>query len=855
MSHIGTVIDKRNVKIYNKYTVETRGYSKMKMKQKKQSETEKMNIERFSPSIDQGLSDGQVEERKQQGLCNDNTDVPTKTIKRIFFDNIVTVFNILNIILGLAVFYVGSYKNMLFLGVMFFNTAIGIFQEIRAKRKIDQLSIVSATRAAVIRNGKKCRLPVDEIVLDDIVEFSQGNQIPVDCKVVSGECDVNESLLTGESDAVHKCPGDMMLSGSFVISGKCYAKAEHVGNDNYAAKISAEAKYAKKVNSEIMYTLNAIIKVLTAIIFPLALIMFWRQYSIPSELSGQIVMNVFGGVDAHLQKAIVNTVAAVIGVIPEGLILLTSTVLAVSVIRLSRNKVLVQELYCIETLARVDVLCLDKTGTITEGCMEVADIVVYDDTTEKEIIEDIMCGLTSALDDTNATFMALKERFKESSVMKADKIIPFASEKKWSGAHFRGQGSYIMGAAEFILDEVPQDLRTLLDGYARNYRSIIIAHSDNDFNGNDLPKDIKVLGLILLNDKIRAEAPQTLRYFADQNVEVKVISGDNPITVSDVARRAQVKNYDQYIDATTLKTYDDIKTAIEKYTVFGRVTPAQKKQFVVALKEQGHTVAMTGDGVNDVLALKEADCSIAMAAGSDAARNVSQLVLLDSNFASMPKVVAEGRRSINNIQRSATLFIVKTIFSVILGFLFLFMTVPYPFQPIQLTLINAFTIGIPSFILALEPNKERIKGIFIINILKNAIPAGLTTVVNIIMCIVAMKIFNLNVAEYSTLCVCLTSAAAFMILFQVSIPFNKIRTGLFVLMLGGMIIGVTCFTSFYGYNVFNFALMNWKMLILIVCMTAIALGIFILLTMPMNKWSRKVNQKFQGKTFRPRNAK
>ena len=824
------------------------------MIKKEKTEDGQTDVKRFSPDPDKGLTESQVEQRKKQGLCNINTNLPTKSIKKIFLDNILTVFNVLNIILGLAVFYVGSYKNMLFLGVMFFNTIIGIFQEIRAKKTIDKLSIVSATKATVLRNKKKCQLAVDEIVLDDVIEFSQGNQIPVDCMVISGECDVNESLLTGESDAVHKNPGDMMLSGSFIISGKCRAQVEKVGNESYAAKISAEAKYAKKVNSEIMYTLNWIIKVLTVIILPLALIMFWRQYSIPSELSGTVVANLFGGIDAHIQKAVVNTVAAVIGVIPEGLILLTSTVLAVSVVRLSRNKVLVQELYCIETLARVDVLCLDKTGTITEGCMEVADMVVYDDMTEKEILEDIMCGLTHNLDDTNATFMALKERFKEPSHMKAEKIIPFASEKKWSGAYFKNRGSYIIGAAEFILAEVPDDLRKLLDGYSRNYRSIIIAHSDNKFNGNDLPKDIKVLGIVLLNDKIRFEAPQTLRYFADQKVDVKVISGDNPITVSDVARRAEVKNYDKYIDATNLKTDEDIKNAIEKYTVFGRVTPAQKKKFVVALKEKGHTVAMTGDGVNDVLALKEADCSIAMAAGSDAARSVAQLVLLDSNFASMPKVVAEGRRSINNIQRSATLFIVKTIFSIILAFMFLFIKVPYPFQPIQLTLVNAFTIGIPSFILALEPNKDRIKGIFIVNILKNSIPAGLTTVINIIMCIIVMKVFDLDVNQYSTLCVCMTSAAAFMILFQVSKPFNKIRTILFILMVSGMIIGITCFRDFYGINVFNFAFMNLKMILIVIGMTCVSIFIFQMLTKPMKRWSRRVHRKFKGKSFRPKNS-
>ena len=822
-------------------------------------QTDITNVERYEPSTDSGLTDEQVRKRYECGLVNDDKPLPTKSIKRIFYDNIVTLFNVLNLLLGIAVFLVGSYKNMLFLGVMLCNTSIGIFQEIRAKRTIDKLSIVSATKVTVVRDGEKKRVGIDGIVLDDIIEFSQGNQIPVDCVVISGDCDANESLLTGESDAIHKKSGDMMYSGSYVVSGKCFARAEHVGSENYASKIAAEAKYIKKVNSEILYTLNKIIKVLTFIILPLALLMFLRQSTLPSEHEGLMVFSPLGEIEYKFMQAVVNTVAAVTGMIPEGLVLLTSTVLAVSVIRLSQSKVLVQELYCIETLARVDVLCLDKTGTITEGCMEVADYVPYGDKAEKENIADILCGLVNALDDTNATFMALKDKFGGETAMKSDRAIPFASEKKWSGAHFENEGSYIMGAAEFILKKVPDELKKVLNGYAKSYRSIILAHSDNDFNGKDLPDDIEVIGIILLNDKIREEASATLRYFADQNVEVKIISGDNPITVSDVARRAGVKNYDKYIDASELKTDDDISEAMKKYTVFGRVTPAQKRKFVVELKKQGHTVAMTGDGVNDVLALKEADCSIAMAAGSDAARNVAQLVLLDSNFASMPKVVAEGRRTINNIQRSSTLFIVKTIFSTILAILFLFLTAHFPFQPIQLTLVNACTIGIPSFILALEPNKERIKGIFILNILEKSIPAGITTVINIILCIIVSNIFGLTVEEYSTLAVCLTAITAFMILFQVSMPFNKIRTALFVFMVTGMAAGVTCCRDVYLFgkhigDIFNFAYLSPKMLIILGVMSLIALGLFVLTTMPMNSLFKRINKKFEGRTFRPQNT-
>lgn len=814
--------------------------------------------ERFNPDISTGLTEEQVKQRYAEGLVNNDKPLPTKSIRRIFYDNMVTLFNVLNLLLGIAVFLVGSYKNMLFLGVMFFNTSIGIIQEIRAKRTIDKLSIVSATKVTVIRSGEKRKAAINEIVLDDIIEFTQGNQIPVDCIVISGECDANESLLTGESDAIHKKAGDMMYSGSFIAGGRCYARAEHVGADNYASKISAEAKYIKKVNSEILYTLNKIIKILTFIILPLAILLFLRQYANPSEFGTETVSSILGTIDKHFMDSVVKTVAAVTGMIPEGLILLTSTVLAVSVIRLSRRKVLVQELYCIETLARVDVLCLDKTGTITEGCMEVADYIPYGNKTEKENMADILCGLTNALDDTNATFMALKAKFGGKTSMEADNIVPFASENKWSGAHFKSEGTYIMGAAEFILKEIPEDLKKTLNEYAGSYRTIILAHSSNDFRDKKLPDNIEVLGIIMLNDKIREEAPATLRYFADQKVDVKIISGDNPVTVSDVARRAGVKNYDKYVDASTLETDEDIFDAMKKYTVFGRVTPAQKKKFVIALKQQGHTVAMTGDGVNDVLALKESDCSIAMAAGSDAARNVSQLVLLDSNFASMPKVVAEGRRTINNIQRSATLFIVKTIFSTILAFLFLFITVQFPFQPIQLTLVNACTIGIPSFILALEPNKERIKGVFILNILQKAIPAGITTVINIMLCLIAMMVFGLEVNEYQTLSVCLTAATAFMILFHISIPFNKIRVVLLVLMVTFMTVGLTCFRSFtlFGgtYNVFDFALLTPKLLIILGVLILIALGLFLAFTMPMKSLFEKLNKHFEGKSFRPKNT-
>ena len=803
-------------------------------------------VERFETDCSSGLSEDQVRQRMDEGKYNFNTQPTSKSIKRIFYDNMVTLFNILNLILGILVFYVGSYKNMLFLGVMFFNTSIGIIQEIRAKSAIDKLSIVSASKVMAVRGGKKVQLRTDEVVLDDIVEFSQGNQIPVDSILVSGECDVNESLLTGESDAIHKQPGDMILSGSFVISGKCLARVEHVAYENYASKISAEAKYVKKVNSEIMITLRKIIRFLSFIILPLSLVLFIRQYFFTSFDASQTVDTLFGQIPLHLQKVVVETVASMTSIIPEGLMLLTSTVLAVGVIRLSKYKVLVQELYCIETLARVDVLCLDKTGTITEGCMEVADIVPYGDN-ERENIEDVLSALTTALDDTNATFMALREKYGASSKMKAETVIPFASEKKWSGAYFPGSGTYIMGAAEFILKEVPADLREILDTNSKNHRCIIVAHSDGNFRDKELPENISVIGLALLNDKIRAEAPQTLRYFADQNVTVKIISGDNPITVSDVARRAGVLNYEKYVDATTLETDEQISSAIEEYTVFGRVTPAQKKKFVIALKSKGHTVAMTGDGVNDVLALKEADCSIAMAAGSDAARSVSQLVLLDSNFASMPKVVAEGRRSINNIQRSASLFMSKTIFSILMALMFIFLSASYPFMPIQYTLINAFTIGIPSLILALEPNKDRIKGIFFFNIMKTAVPAGLTIVISIFMCVVGSRMTGLMDAEYaySTLCVLILTAVSMMLLFQISLPFNLLRGGLFLVMNSGMLIGVLCFRNFMGINLFQLSELTPELLLVFVVLFILSLAIYLSFWIIVKKTSPAIEKRYE----------
>lgn len=753
---------------------------------------EKTEIKRVAPDPKTGLNDLQVNERLHAGYYNKESTLPTKSIGRIVRDNVCTLFNLINIILAAAVLYVGSYKNMLFMGVVLCNIAIGIFQEVRAKRTVDKLSIISASKVKAIRSGCVREVDVNEIVLDDVLELQNGNQVPTDCIVLEGACDVNESLLTGESDAIHKKQGDTLLSGSFLVSGKCRTRAEHVGDDNYASTVFSGAKYIKKVNSEIMRTLNKIIKIISIAIIPVAALLFFNQLDIAGT---------------NFQSVVVNTVAAIIGMIPEGLILLTSTVLAVGIIRLARHKVLVQELYCIETLARVDVLCLDKTGTITEGRMELKDVIPVGDSGREEA-DRALNALTSALDDNNPTFDAIKGKYRGKSDLAVSETVPFSSDKKWSGAAFGEQGAYVIGAAEFIFRDIPEEVKARLSEYSAGNRVLVLARAENGFHENGgLPDGLVPMALLIIKDVIRKDAKQTLGFFEKQGVELKIISGDNVQTVSGIAKEAGLKKYGNFVDATTLKTPEDIKAAAEEYTIFGRVTPTQKKDLICALKAGGHTVAMTGDGVNDVLALKEADCSVAMASGTDAARNVSQLVLLNSDFSSMPKVVAEGRRSINNIQRSASLFLVKTIYSSILAILFVFLDFKYPFEPIQMTLLSAFTIGLPSFVLALEPNSDRIRGNFFVNVISKSIPAALTVILNIVFIMIATYVFGLTHLQSSTIAVLLTGFTGLMLLFKISLPFNAIRTALFAVCTGGTVLGLTVFREIFSVNPFDWEVM------------------------------------------------
>lgn len=733
-------------------------------------------ITRYSPDIKKGLTEEQIKDRLQQNLVNQDTTVSTKSIRSIIASNFFTLFNFINLCLALAVFAVGEYKNMLFIFLVIINTSISTIQEIHSKRVIDKLSLIASTKVHSIRNGKKVDISMDDIVLDDILEFETGNQIVTDCILQEGEIEVNESFITGEADPILKRKGDMIFSGSYVISGRGIAKVEHIGEDNFTSKISKETRYIKKVKSEIMTSLNKIIRTVSIIIVPVGGLLFWNQLTLD------------GG---NLNYAVVHTVAAIIGMIPEGLVLLTSTVLAVSVIRLSKSKVLVQELFCIETLARVDTLCLDKTGTITEGKMEVSQIVPWNMSEEK--MQEILFQIGKASEDTNSTIEAIREKYcKKGDYYERWRIInkiAFSSQKKWSGIEFEDKGSYIIGAPEFILGEEFINIEKEIKKYAEDYRVILLAHSIESFReGKELPANIEILGFICITDKIRKNAQTTLKYFKNQGVDIRIISGDNPITVSKIAKRAGVDGYEHYVDCTFLKDEKAVIEAARKYKIFGRVSPLQKKQLIKALKDEGHTVAMTGDGVNDIIALKEADCSIAMASGSDAARNVSQLVLLDSDFESMPKIVAEGRRTINNLERSAALFLSKTVYSTILAILFVVINEAYPFMPIQLSLISLVCIGIPSFILALEQNKNRIKGEFIGNVLSKSLPASLTVITNIIVMLILKQYYQFPAEIYSSLCVILTALTGFLLLIKTSIPFNLLR-GILLPILVGIFIG------------------------------------------------------------------
>ena len=762
-----------------------------------------------------GLTEEQVKERIEAGQTNADENPNTRTYKQIVKENTLTFFNFLNLVLLVLVLMVGSFKNAFFVCIIIINTLIGIAQEIRAKKTIDKLAILTAKKSIVLREGKKWTVPTEELVLDDIVCLKTGDQVPADARILEGNLEVNESLLTGEADNLPKNPGDELFSGSFVTSGEASCQIIHVGKDNYVSKITGQAKYIKKPNSEMLRSIRMIIKIISILLIPVAACLFYNQMEVP---------------EIGLKSAVVSTVAAVIGMIPSGLVLLTSMVLAVSVIRLGQKNTLVQELYCIETLARVDTLCLDKTGTITEGVMDVDGVEILSDKFTREQIDEIIYFFTNGLNDTNPTFQALEAysmKLYEKNRAKLEKRvqsyhviqkISFSSDKKWSLVDFEKRGTYVLGALDFVLGCENTELKEMESHFAKDgVRVLILAHSDRHCDGRNLPEQLEPYAFILVTDRIRKNAPETIRYFCNQGVKIKIISGDNPQTVSNIAQRVGVPHAKSFVDANTLHTPEDIRDAAEKYTVFGRVTPAQKLDLVKTLKEQGHTIAMTGDGVNDVMALKEADCSIAMQSGSDAARNVSQLVLMDSDFGSMPAIVAEGRRTINNIQRSAALYLTKTIYSVVLALFFVFFPAMYPFQPIQLTLLGSLTIGIPSFILAMEPNLNRIKGKFLMNVLRMAIPGGLIVLTNVLAAEIYGAVFHISSSQTSAMAFFGLAIASLVELIKVCRPFNTIRIIMCGLIIGIFLTAVTLFGSFFEIG--SLGISGWLYLLISLAVT------------------------------------
>lgn len=751
-----------------------------KEKETQEEEVVRGEIQRVNPDYRVGLNPEQIRVREENGWTNDEVASPGLTTKEIVHNNIFTYFNLIFLILAILLCLVGSFRNLTFLPVIICNTLIGIIQEIRSKKVLDKLSMLNAPRAEVIRGGVSLNLEANKLVVDDIVVFRAGNQICADAIVEAGEVQVNESLLTGESDEITKKRGDRLMSGSFVISGSCHARLDKVGADSYISQLTLEAKAMQKgEQSEMIRSLDKLVKVVGIALIPIGIILFVQSYFFNHD---------------SFRQSIISMVAAVLGMIPEGLYLLASVALAVSAMRLASKKVLLHDMKSIETLARVNVLCVDKTGTITEDSMcvsEVAKAKAYDE--EKMPDLNLLIGdFVKGMDADNSTMRAMKEHFTEHSEKVPEKVIPFSSTVKYSGVIFADK-AYVLGAPEFVLREDYTKYQGRIEQYtSRGFRVLVFGNYDGVPDGKPLTGTVTPLGYVLLLNKVRKEAPATFKYFADQGVAIKVISGDNPITVSETAKQAGIEGAENYVDAGTLKTEEEIALAVSKYTVFGRVIPEQKRQFVQALKKQGMTVAMTGDGVNDVLALKDADCSVAMASGSDAAVQASQVVLLESDFSRMPEVVLEGRRVVNNIQRSASLFLVKNIFSFLLAIFSAVFMITYPLEPSQVSLISMYTIGIPAFFLALQPNRDIIQGHFLTNVSLKALPAGLTDVLAVGSLVVFGQTFGVASKDISTAATMLLAIVGFMILYRICQPMNALR----------MIVWIGCVIGLLGCSIF-----------------------------------------------------
>lgn len=731
-----------------------------------------------------GLTKREVEERKRQGLANEQVDSSTRTVKQIVKDNVFTYFNLIFTVLAVLLVIAGEIKDLTFMLIVLANTVIGILQEIRSKQVLDKLKLLKMPKVHVIRDSSETTCQLEDLVLGDVVILNAGSQIPADAEVVEGTVQVNEALLTGESDEITKNPGDELMSGSFVVSGQCAAELTAVGRESYISKLTIEATKDKSAEqSEMIKSLDKLVKIIGVLIIPVGIILFVQECFI-----------LHGG----FRSSIISMVAAILGMIPEGLYMTASIAMVVSAMRLAKKDVLVQNMRCIETLARVNVLCVDKTGTITENEMKVSDMEVTCNSFDENRVRVMIGDLAHAMSADNITMKALQSYFTEKTSREPYSVCPFSSKYKYCGAAYN-DGNFVLGAPEFVLRENFYHYEDKINAVGeKGFRVLAFAQVGVVPDGSPLTGDVRLLALIYLSNPIRKSARETFEYFANNGVEIKVISGDNPVTVSNIAKEAGIPEAERYVDARNLVTEKSFYQAVQSYTVFGRVTPEQKRMFVKALQQQGKTVGMTGDGVNDILALRDADCSIAMASGSEAASNAAQLVLMDSDFSKMPSVVGEGRRVVNNIEKTASLFLTKNIFSVLLALFSMINVLAYPLKPSQITLISLFTIGMPSFILSLEPNRNEIKGSFFGNVFRMATPAGLTTFVSVSSLVVFGKVFNIAPDCISTACTMLVALVGFMILGKVAKPTNKFHVALITVMLAGMAYCIFFQRDFFG---------------------------------------------------------
>ena len=798
-----------------------------------------VKVDRYSPKLNVGLTSAQVETRFKQFLFNATNKQYSRSYTGIFLGNICTFFNLLCLLAGIALLVANTkgLTNYLVLAITTANVFIGTFQEIRSKISIDKLAILNANTVKAVRDGEIVEIPTKEIVLDDVILLETGNQVPADCILAEGTVEVNESLLTGESVAIKKSIGDTLFAGSFISSGSGKFRVDKVGKDTYLEKLTAKAKKYKRPNSELMNSTKLIIKAISILIIPVAIGSFFIAYHAALEGRAERLDQVIAGIfSQEANYAIQRTCTVVIGMIPSGMLLLTSVALAVGIIRLAKSRTLVQDMYSLEMLARVNVLCLDKTGTITDGRMKVNDNIILN-TVDDLSLKDIMGSMLASLQDNNQTSIALYNHFGYSDKLTPVTILPFSSKRKLSAVTFDEAGTFVMGAPEFVLKPCPVKVEKIVKQYAQmGLRVIVLAHSTAGISGEKLPAALKPIAIISIADNIREDAVNTIKWFKENDVAVKVISGDNPVTVAEVAKRAGIAGAERFISLDGLND-SEVENVANKYTVFGRVSPEQKAVLVRAMKAAGNTVAMTGDGVNDILALKEADCAVSVASGSEAARNVSHLVLMDNNFNSMPKVVAEGRRVINNIKNSSSLFLMKTLFTGLLAIICIAMGQSYLFMPSNMLLLETAVIAIPSFFLSLQPNKDRVQGKFITHVMSNAVAGALVMVI----CVMSMYLTNVFAPEefgnfYRPLCIMALTFSGLVMVFKICRPFNAYRACLCVSV---FTICVICFSiPIVTENLFykGWMQLEWdyaKVLVLVVVLEA---------AFPIADWIVKVMQ-------------